>query len=410
VEACVHPAVTGAVAVLAVNDQVLKRLVPCWWTGKLSDVAGVFVVAALLGVVVRPRLAALVTAGGFAAIKLSAAAAGVPAPLLGGRTGQDPTDLLALVAVVPAYRLARRLSPPGEAPWGRVTVGVVSLGMVLVTVTGTSCAVPPGVDGFVVEAGRVFARVSHGPYSIEGQPLGAAEWAVSSDGGQRWVRSGAPQGAVSTAKMACGVGRCWRVVLGRSVEEEVGLGRWREVFAFTAGELAAMRRRDDSCGRIGDQFGAVAVAETAGGVHAVVAMGSQGSLHGRPDGTWSRRPVLDRTPTRSDGAVWVGRLVGAPLVVAVLVPVLFLVGRRQNHPRRGGRAASVAAAGGAAGFALAVTEFFGADFTAVGPAVGGVCVVVFVVSLVLALRPSAEPESLHDPRHRGLSRRHQGRS
>ena len=39
-----HPAFTGAVALLAVNDHVLKPLVGGWLTGKLSDVAGVFVV------------------------------------------------------------------------------------------------------------------------------------------------------------------------------------------------------------------------------------------------------------------------------------------------------------------------------------------------------------------------------
>jgi hypothetical protein len=53
-----HPALTGAVAVLAVNDQVLKARLPGWWTGKLSDLAGVFVVAAVLGVLAgRPRAA-----------------------------------------------------------------------------------------------------------------------------------------------------------------------------------------------------------------------------------------------------------------------------------------------------------------------------------------------------------------
>ena len=105
------PRFVAAVAVLAVNDHLVKGQGPGWLTGKLSDAAGVFVVAVLVGVVLRPRVAALLTAVGFAAIKLSAVAAGLAAPLLGGVTRQDPTDLVALVLVVPANRLARRARP-----------------------------------------------------------------------------------------------------------------------------------------------------------------------------------------------------------------------------------------------------------------------------------------------------------
>jgi hypothetical protein len=44
-----HPALAGPVAVLVVNDHVLKVRLPGWWTGKLSDLAGVFPVAAVAG-------------------------------------------------------------------------------------------------------------------------------------------------------------------------------------------------------------------------------------------------------------------------------------------------------------------------------------------------------------------------
>ena len=39
-----------AVVLLALNDHVFKSHVPGWWTGKLSDVAGVAVLATLLAV------------------------------------------------------------------------------------------------------------------------------------------------------------------------------------------------------------------------------------------------------------------------------------------------------------------------------------------------------------------------
>src|SRR5262245_21857004 len=87
----VRPIPLLAALVLAINDHVLKRahVLPGWLTGKLSDVAGLFV-ASILGVTLAravagwrgrsvPRdghlaLAVIVAiAGGFAAIKLSPA-------------------------------------------------------------------------------------------------------------------------------------------------------------------------------------------------------------------------------------------------------------------------------------------------------------------------------------------------
>ena len=47
-----HPASLVAMAAMLLNDLVLRRIVPSWWTGKLSDVAYLFfmpfVAAALL--------------------------------------------------------------------------------------------------------------------------------------------------------------------------------------------------------------------------------------------------------------------------------------------------------------------------------------------------------------------------
>jgi hypothetical protein len=38
----IHPLPLAAVAVLALNDRYLKFAYPSWWTGKLSDVTGLF--------------------------------------------------------------------------------------------------------------------------------------------------------------------------------------------------------------------------------------------------------------------------------------------------------------------------------------------------------------------------------
>jgi hypothetical protein len=86
-----HPLLLGAVAVLLLNDHVLKAHWPSWWTGKLSDVAGLAMFPLLLqglwewasarGVRdFQPSRAVLVacvvlTAVGFSAVKLSVPAA-----------------------------------------------------------------------------------------------------------------------------------------------------------------------------------------------------------------------------------------------------------------------------------------------------------------------------------------------
>ena len=49
------PAFIAVVFVLGLNDQVLKHTWPGWLTGKLSDVAGVAMVATLAAVCVGPQ-------------------------------------------------------------------------------------------------------------------------------------------------------------------------------------------------------------------------------------------------------------------------------------------------------------------------------------------------------------------
>ncbi len=131
--ALITPPAMLAIAVLALNDHVLKAQLGGWWTGKLSDVAGLAVFPLLVcaaielgsgrevgrrGVIV----AAIATGLAFTAIKLSSAAGalyreglatlqwpfravvdlvrGEGLPAIGRvHLTQDPTDLLALPAL-----------------------------------------------------------------------------------------------------------------------------------------------------------------------------------------------------------------------------------------------------------------------------------------------------------------------
>lgn len=165
-----HPAMLGALALLVVNDHLLKDLAAgtafAVVTGKLSDVAGLAFFPVLLSSLIEVALAALgrpwgpswslarmtvvVTAVSFALMKTWPPAAALyrevlatlqwpfhaVAALVDGRPvpGRlpvsflvDPTDLLALPGVALALRVsARRLvkwptgGPPPEAPQGTV--------------------------------------------------------------------------------------------------------------------------------------------------------------------------------------------------------------------------------------------------------------------------------------------------
>jgi hypothetical protein len=144
-----HPASLFAIGVLLVNDHVLKEAWGGWWTGKLSDFAGLLLFPLLLqacwelgqtllrrgwapSVTVLSASVAL-TALAFAAVKLHPAAAGafgfasvllqwpvrVIAAIIGGdvlpalQPGivvQDPTDLVALPMVLVSLWIGSRRS------------------------------------------------------------------------------------------------------------------------------------------------------------------------------------------------------------------------------------------------------------------------------------------------------------
>ncbi len=128
-----HPAVLLAVAVLALNDHLLKGRYGNALTGKLSDVAGVFVFPLLILAVAegllfvarspswrsgegRVVLAVAITAVGFAAVKtvpvVGDAYEVVIATMRGlrGRSvvTRDPSDLWVLPVLTLSYLLARR--------------------------------------------------------------------------------------------------------------------------------------------------------------------------------------------------------------------------------------------------------------------------------------------------------------
>lgn len=215
----------GAVALLAVNDHIWKQDHPGLLTGKLSDFAGVAVVAAIAAALVGRRPGLVATALGFAALKMVPGVAELAAPVLGGVTRRDPTDLFGLLALVPVWfavgaqppedrvsRIGARtvrgrtthsvsvggsaaglatspLRTVGEARWRRVAgaaLPIIGACTALVATTATSCSPDPAVTRVIADGSTFYAYVGSG--------FGSDSWARSDDAGQSWRASPAPPG------------------------------------------------------------------------------------------------------------------------------------------------------------------------------------------------------------------------
>lgn len=114
-----HPALFVCIAALVVNDHVLKDRYPGWWTGKLSDFAGLAVMGIVLAAAIGPGRGIAVAGIAFGLLKLAPSVAEAAAPLLGGVTRRDPSDLLALTVLLPIWLVLRPRRSPVPSPTGR---------------------------------------------------------------------------------------------------------------------------------------------------------------------------------------------------------------------------------------------------------------------------------------------------
>lgn len=453
-----HPAFTGSLAVLVLNDHVLKHRWPGLVTGKLSDVAGVFVVAVLLAALTRrPRMSLVATGLGFTALKLVPAVADAAVPVLGGRTITDPTDLVALAALVPAAHLLRRCSerprpserpgtatvahllgrwgqhlrrteragtvtdhpthgaPPRSAPrqrpgqrWDRPgrrallqqSLTLAVLPVAGLAVTATSCLPYPSVEAIVDDDGKLVALVS----DDYGGPLTRYR---SSDGGVTWVEAG-PAGNLAvpttTTEGCLDDGRCFRVRDSEIVEERTGDGGWATAFAFTEEETRRIDRRSDGCsgkGLLSDAFASVTIAGSGDDQVVLVTMATQGVLRFDP-GTdeWSRHGIGPAEPIRTDGPLWVGRLAWAPVVAVVVTPMLSTALSVRDRALGARRTLTMMTAvliyGGLLATMVFLLAFSRPDYVDFGVGVFGITLAIFLLSL-LGIIPKARPRGLAPP-------------
>ena len=203
-----------AVGVMALNDHVLKQAYGTWWTGKLSDVAGLIFFPAVIAVVVafirsrstRPPsadafrrlvlVATSITGVGFVWVKATDAGAATASAVLSGITGplfggngvvlKDATDLLALPALGLAVWAARASAREmrGGRERARRVIGVVMLPVALLASVATTSPQEPQPGIVVDDAGTWFWHADHS-FGSEGDPY----YTYTGEGWERYDES-----------------------------------------------------------------------------------------------------------------------------------------------------------------------------------------------------------------------------
>ncbi len=304
-----------ALAVLALNDHVLKQAAPGVVTGKLSDVAGLLVVPPLLAAVLallrvpRPTQVALVaTAVGFTLAKTTVwgveAANTVWSVVWPTEMLRDPTDLVALPALVLAARVAgaqRRHAAAGRRSLG-LALGSLALPFAVVATAATSpCYTPEGLR----DVGVVRGDFSGPPSGAENRlvvPLSYRRVFIDVEGrigtlnhlDEARVPDTGP--ALQQACSAEASRLCWRRAPGTKepwVEASTdGGATWSTDYRMPAEELTRVREaagegcKDDPPPVAPND---VAVLDTPRGPLVGVASGQAGLLLRDPDGTWTRQ-------------------------------------------------------------------------------------------------------------------------
>lgn len=319
------PPTLMGLAVLLINDRVLKDQWPGLVTGKLSDVAGLMVapplLALLLAVIGVPHLRAwAVGATGvlFAAAKGlavgSAMASAMWSVAIPSEVRHDPTDLVALPVLWLAWRTGGwgEKSCPSRRQRTVLALGTLALPFAVFATTATSCAPPEGLrqvtvyEGvFTGGTGAVEQRIVTGGYSaVTIDAAGRLEELSALD---RERLAAAAEGTVTSVCSRKARQRCWRRTPDRpaAVDSSTDGGTtWRTEFAMDQRELQSVREDvgDERCGSepplgVAD----LAVLDGPAGYVVAAASSNTGLLLRSAQGEW-RRLSVDELDTAANPA------------------------------------------------------------------------------------------------------------
>ncbi len=348
-----HPVSLVALAVLVSNDHVLKAAAPGWWTGKLSDFAGLVFFPALLAVALSPfasaRLAGPlsvgVTALWFVSIKTNEVANAATEGLVEALTGapstivRDPTDAIALVSLGLALRLWKREAQRPASRRTRRRAGVAAAGLAALATMATSVLRPPSIVHVVDLGDELLAIDGIEPFEIpaEGLQLSPAwDIFVSSDGGRTWRDTHradveAPEWSWKVERPPEVVqdpndpGQWFRITQGSVIERSSDAGRsWETDWEIAASRRAFYRRDSGHDLRLhGMTFpsrhpGRLLV---AAGPHGILMRDARGRWTGIAVGTAGPGRTVTRAPAEIVRSVG-GELLWIGLLTTVFAPAL----------------------------------------------------------------------------------------
>jgi len=320
----VHPATMLSIVLLLLNDHLFKIIAPSWITGKASDFAGLFffpfLLAAGLSVFLAPlrhirpmiigRMAFAITAIWFTAAKATPLGHALTTQFVSAMLGHevsvilDPTDLIGLVILWPAWRLWCReaLKAARKLP---IRAGWLALALATIATVATTPNPQEDVVRLVVADGEMYALTTPHPWQAY----------KASDDGRSWSRldslpetfkneSFPPEEVVVTdpnnPRMR------YRVRREEKVEySEDGGSTWHTAWQVPAGRRHFMDRYVRGGlldmllpGGATIKMGPYDLAFTPDGSGTlVVAMGTEGVLVRDPSGTWSSYTIGLARPT-----------------------------------------------------------------------------------------------------------------
>jgi len=228
-----HPLSLAALALVVLNDLVLRAFWPSWWTGKFSDIGVIFFLPLLLSTLLtlalgrRTRLAAGLGFGSvllaFLLLKASAAANHWLTGWLPLRAVYDPSDLL----VLPAWgaALALWLGPASPSPRRAPRWRLALLPLAALVTLADAAAPSYGIECLSLENGTLF---SHSMYTV----------LTSTDGGKTWLVKEGERGELCERKedgesfdLTSPNGVRYRGTIGGGIERSADGSVWQTVYA-----------------------------------------------------------------------------------------------------------------------------------------------------------------------------------
>jgi len=253
-----HPASLLALAALIVNDHVLKPVWPGVLTGKLSDVAGLLIAPPLLALIgsafgrgfrATAVVALAITGTGFTLVKISEYAASMASDAWTAVAGPsrvlaDPTDLLALPALLLAYHIGMRA---GREPAPGRVARMVRTGLILpvaaLGVAATSYDEPRGADRAVAYQGQIWVAIGIEYYStVDGENWHRTddrEWHALYEDRQFQAEMQRSGGSVWSPRDP---GHQYRPIAGRLGVEEHTTGDWQPIWQLSPGRQEYLGR------------------------------------------------------------------------------------------------------------------------------------------------------------------------